>query len=675
MFRSRYLFFKIYFLGYYIHQKVKENEDREKNPEKYKQQEEINEKRKKFYTQLKMILKIVFPSIYSKEFGILLAHTAVLLCKTFLSIYIAQLDGSIVKKLVDRKGKEFLMKVLQWMLVAIPASYSTSLIIYLEKKLSIALRTRLSNYSYELYMKNQTYYAVSNLDNRLTNADQCLTEDVKLFCDGLAHVHSQLSKPILDIILNMWELSSLAQRDGNGNGAISLFVGFIIVWTTNFVLKLIRPRFGKLVSEQAELEGKLRFAHSRLITNSQEIAFYRGEKVEHNILINSYMSLAKHMNHLFKSKIFYTLIEQFSMKYWWAACGTVLVSLPAFYYEKSVENASSTVVSNRTESYITAKNLLVFGAGAIERIMLANKEISELSGYTDRVATMLKVFDDCSNGNYVKKKIEHSIPKGKLITGSDYIKFDNVAIVTPSGDVLVKSLSFEIRKGQHLLITGPNGCGKSSMFRMLGELWPVYGGTLTKPSLNNMFYIPQRPYLVIGSLRDQIIYPDTYQDMLNKGFKDEHILEICKNADLIHISEKEGLESQKDWNEMLSGGEKQRVGLARLYYHRPAFAILDECTSSISMDWENKLYQHTIDLGITLITVTHRPSLWKFHNYLLQYDGQGGIVFSELNASERLSFKEEKGKLEQKLQTVAKMEQRLHTLCEMLGEETPVLNQ
>lgn len=620
-----------------------------------------------------MILKIVFPSIYSKEFGILLAHTGVLICKTFLSIYIAQLDGSIVKALVDRKGMEFLKQVLQWMLVAVPASYLTSLIIYLEKKLSIALRTRLSNYSYDLYMKNQTYYAVSNLDNRLTNADQCLTEDIKLFCDGLAHVHSQLSKPILDIILNIWELSSLAQRDGNGNGAVSLFAGFIIVYATNFVLKLVRPRFGKLVSEQAELEGKLRFAHSRLITNSEEIAFYRGEKVEHNILLSSYMNLAKHMNNLFKSRIFYTVIEQFSMKYWWSACGTVLVALPAFYYEKNIDNATSTVVSNRTESYITAKNLLVFGAGAIERIMLANKEISELSGYTDRVATMLEVFNDCSNGKYVKKKIENTITKGKLISNADFIKFDKVAIVTPSGDVLVKSLSFEIRKGQHLLITGPNGCGKSSMFRMLGELWPVYGGTLTKPSLSNMFYIPQRPYLVIGTFRDQIIYPDTYQDMLNKGFKDEHILEICKSADLITIAEKEGLGTQKDWNEILSGGEKQRVGLARLYYHKPSFAILDECTSSISIDWENKLYQHAIDLGITLITVTHRPSLWKFHNYLLQYDGEGGVTFSTLNASERLSLKEEKGKLEQQLMSVTKMEQRLHTLCEMLGEETAIL--
>lgn len=90
---------------------------------------------------------------------------------------------------------------------------------------------------------------------------------------------------------------------------------------------------------------------------------------------------------------------------------------------------------------------------------------------------------------------------------SDIIKFERVPLMSPNGDVLVPEISFEIRPGQHLMIAGPNGCGKSSLFRILGELWPIFGGRVYKPSLDKIFYIPQRPYLPTGTLRDQIIYP------------------------------------------------------------------------------------------------------------------------------------------------------------------------
>jgi ABC-type uncharacterized transport system fused permease/ATPase subunit len=239
---------------------------------------------------------------------------------------------------------------------------------------------------------------------------------------------------------------------------------------------------------------------------------------------------------------------------------------------------------------------------------------------------------------------------------------------------LVESVNFEIRKGHHLLISGPNGCGKSSLFRILGELWPVYQGKVIKPNLSNMFYIPQRPYLVLGTLRDQIIYPDTREDMKKKNMTDSDIFRICKDADLDGILEKEDLDSVRDWTDVLSGGEQQRIGLARLFYHRPLFAILDECTSMLSLDSEGQMYQHIIDLGITVLTVTHRPSLWKYHNCLLQYNGEGGIKFtSELNAESRLSLKEEKERIENKLNSATKMEQRLKNLCQMLGEESVLL--
>jgi ABC-type uncharacterized transport system fused permease/ATPase subunit len=101
--------------------------------------------------------------------------------------------------------------------------------------------------------------------------------------------------------------------------------------------------------------------------------------------------------------------------------------------------------------------------------------------------------------------------KGKLIV-SDNIKFEDVPILSPNGDILVPKMNFEIQPGMHLFIQGPNGCGKSSLFRIMGQLWPVTGGVLHKPSIDKIFYIPQRPYLPNGTLRDQLIYPQSIEE-------------------------------------------------------------------------------------------------------------------------------------------------------------------
>lgn len=110
---------------------------------------------------------------------------------------------------------------------------------------------------------------------------------------------------------------------------------------------------------------------------------------------------------------------------------------------------------------------------------------------------------------------------------------------------------------------------------------------------------------------------------------------LLDEVKLNYLIEREGgLDSFNDWNEMLSGGEKQRIAMARLFYHKPEFAILDECTSAISLDVEHILYTKARELNITLFTISHRASLFKFHDYILKFDGQGGCTFSKLNKEE-----------------------------------------
>ncbi len=185
---------------------------------------------RQFFKRLKSLLKIVIPGIKSKEFGLLITHSCFLVLRTLLSLYLATLDGRLVASLVKGNGRDFIKGIAYWMLLAIPSCYTNSMLSYLQSKLAIAYRTRLTTYIHKRYLHGMTFYALTNLDDRIVNADGLITQDVKNFSTALSMLYSNLAKPILDMAIYNFQLS----RNVGGEGLF--LMGLLVQLSANVIL-------------------------------------------------------------------------------------------------------------------------------------------------------------------------------------------------------------------------------------------------------------------------------------------------------------------------------------------------------------------------------------------------------------------------------------------------------
>ncbi|KAM9333523.1 ATP-binding cassette sub-family D member 3a isoform 1-T1 [Pholidichthys leucotaenia] len=587
-----------------------------------------------FFFRILRILRVMVPRVFCVETGFLAFIASMLVARTYCDVWMIQNGTMIESAIIGRSTKDFHICLLEFIRFMPVISLVNNLLKFGLNELRLRFRERLTRHLYNQYLQGYTYYKMGNLDNRIANADQLLTQDVEKFCNSVVDLYSNLSKPLLDIGLYIFKLTSAI-------GAQGPTIMMVYLMISGMLLTRLRKPIGKMTVSEQRYEGEYRYVNSRLITNSEEIAFYNGNKREKQTIQAIFEKLVDHLHDFIFFRFSMGFVDSIIAKYLATVVGYLVVSRP--FLNLSHPRHLHSTHSELLEDYYQSGRMLLRMSQALGRIVLAGREMGRLSGFTARITELMKVLKELNAGRYERTMISQQkeadgaekltlVPgSGQIIKQDNIIKFEHTPLATPNGDVLIRDLSFEVKSGTNVLVCGPNGCGKSSLFRVLGELWPLFGGQLTKPDRGKLFYVPQRPYMTLGSLRDQVIYPDTHEEQKRKGISDQVLKEYLGNVQLGHILDREGnWDTVQDWMDVLSGGEKQRMAMARLFYHKPQFAILDECTSAVSVDVEDYIYSHCRKVGITLFTVSHRKSLWKHHEYYLHMDGRGNYEFKPI---------------------------------------------
>lgn len=260
-------------------------------------------------------------------------------------------------------------------------------------------------------------------------------------------------------------------------------------------------------------------------------------------------------------------------------------------------------------------------------IIEQSSKLSDLAGYTARIGELLEAIDDMEDelGHVTIGNSQQQQP----VNSSDSIEFQDVELSSPNGKTLVSNFNLSINPMDRVVLVGPNGSGKSSLLRALAGLWHCSSGRILKPlgmSSNDIMFLPQTPYLVHGSLRDQIIYPPSSAATTVSDNQIRELLELVQLSHLEQVVISFDTHYGEEWQKMLSPGEQQRLIFARVFYRLPRFAALDEATSAMDTDTEAHMYNTLISKGITLISISHHPDMIGYHNKIVKLDGQGGYI-------------------------------------------------
>lgn len=471
--------------------------------------------------------------------------------------------------------------------------------VYLRQMLQIKWRTWMTQNYLNAWMGGQTYY---KLQDAADNPDQRISEDIGQFVNlslGLIIGFLKQLTTLAAFSVVLWELSGSFTLNLGGTEIIiaGYMFWFSLVYSgigTFFAHKVGRKLIG-LNFDQQKYEADFRFSMMRVRENSESIAFYRGEpaemegfKLKFSNVIKNYWQLMKKTKHL---NFYVNGYGQF------AIIVPLIMAAPR-YFSKEIQLGGLMQISS---AFGRVQDALSYFVDSYDTIASLAAVINRLAGFTEHMDEAQKIRSNVTNST------------------APELKISALSVSLPNGRELLKKLSLELQNSKSLLVTGLSGCGKSTLLRTLAGIWAHASGEISLPANARVMFLPQKPYLPLGTLRRALIYPSAEKD----APPDDKLKATLRMVELPALVDK--LNTADDWSRILSLGEQQRLAFARVLLSAPDYIFLDEATSALDEPREIEMY----DLlrrelpKVTIVSVGHRSTLFKMHDTELNLDGAG----------------------------------------------------
>ena len=473
--------------------------------------------------------------------------------------------------------------------------------VYLRQMLTIHWRTWMTEQYLARWMHGQVYYRLQVLRSDTDNPDQRISEDINQFV-------SLTLTLLVGILKQLTTLGAFAVVLWNLSGAITVPVGGteFTIYGYMFWLSLLYSGLGtyfvhvvgkkliRLNFDQQRYEADFRFSMMRVRENSESIAFYRGEMAEGVGFKERFANVIKNYWGLMRrTKLLNFYVNGYGQL---AIIFPLIMAAPRYYAGEMALGGLMQTIS----AFGRVQDALSFFVESYGSIAELAAVIQRLAGFTEHIDESARVTSDIVRSEGT----------------SDTLALQELSIHLPDGAPLLTSCTLHFARGSHVLVTGASGAGKSTLLRALAGIWPFGSGTIDLPQGAKRLFLPQRPYLVLGSLRRALSYPRT------AAASDEEIARILKLVGMDHFAAR--LDDVDDWSRILSLGEQQRLAFARILLIRPDWIFLDEATSALDEAREHTLYQLLYQElpNASIISVGHRSTLFALHDTELRLSDQ-----------------------------------------------------
>eukprot|EP01064_Diplonema_japonicum_P001875 TRINITY_DN11241_c0_g1_i1.p1 TRINITY_DN11241_c0_g1~~TRINITY_DN11241_c0_g1_i1.p1 ORF type:complete len:657 (+),score=205.27 TRINITY_DN11241_c0_g1_i1:47-1972(+) len=560
-------------------------------------------------TALRELVNILKKHTFTKHGGFMLAYVITLCTRILITVELADQGGRLGSYMGARNWEQMFIGQGILGLWFMFGAGATALMKFLEKRVTMSAREILYNHLLDKYLDNQKMYY--HMAPAVPDTPARLTTDLEDFCTVAVKTTGHILKPSIDVLHLSYVIANRI-----GIRSLLAFLSFFVV--SQKMLQGVHGALPKslkdIAADKQSLEARLRSHHEQLHNYREQVAIQGGTATEKTALAKRYKEISSHQMGTAYSYAIVDVLNTYVLKYGGAMCG-FSVLIPAIFLGDP--KASSTAI---TSTYLSNSTLLQTLATEIKDLVDALVDVTKVQGLATRITGLTDAIREC-------KDLPSPVPN------ADDVHLKNITIIPPSRDgeqmgPLVSELNLDVAKGEHTVVRGPNGIGKTSLFRTLCGLWkPVKGegAELAMPQ-GKYFAVSQDCYFPSGaSLKRQITYPE------HGELSDDKAVELLERVGLEKVMDRVN-EEGVEWRVVLSGGQKQRLSWARLLHHNPVFALIDEGTSAVDTKGCHLLHTAAKEQGITLISISHHATVDGHHDTALDFLGEGKYSITKVKA-------------------------------------------